>query len=83
MHGDDLVADRETDTGAAGLGAALVKFLLDQRDLVLRDAGAVVPDGDDDGDIGTADGRIDDLALAAVLGRVVQDVQDGVAKCWT
>ena len=56
MHGDDLVADRQTDAGATGLGAALVEFLFDQRQLVLGDAGAVVPDLDDDQLLRLSDG---------------------------
>ena len=34
VHGNDLVADRQTDAGAAGLGAALVKFLLDGLNII-------------------------------------------------
>ena len=47
VAGDDLIADRQADAAASGLGGALVEFLLHVGQLRLRDAGAVVPDADD------------------------------------
>ena len=48
MHLDDLVADREADAAAWLIGAALIEFLLDMRQVDRRDPRPVV--GDDDGD---------------------------------
>ena len=44
---DDLVAHRQADAAAPGLGGALVKLLLYIGQLRLRNAGAVVSDTDD------------------------------------
>ena len=43
---DDLIADGEADAGAPGLGGALVEFIFNVGQLVLRHAGAVIPDAD-------------------------------------
>lgn len=67
VHGDDLLAHGKADAAAAGFGAALVKFELDAGKLFFRDAGAVVPDADDDEAVFMRDGGVDALALAAVL----------------
>ena len=75
MHGDDLLAHGKADAAAAGFGAALVKFELDAGKLFFRDAGAVVPDADDDEAVFMRDGGVDALALAAVLGRIVENVE--------
>ena len=45
------------------------------RQLVLRNAGAKVPDADDDGAILQLHGRSNLLPLAAVLGSVIKNVQ--------
>ena len=80
MELHDLVAHRKTDAGAPGLGAALVKFLFDQRKLVLRDAGAMVPDADHNHIVLTGNAGLDPLAVLAVLGGIVQNVQEHLAQ---
>ena len=48
-------------------------------ELLLRDTGPIVPDGDDGGIPLPADRRIDALAGATVLGRVVQQIAEHLA----
>ena len=76
MHLHDLITDRKTDAGAPHAGAALVEFLFYQRKLVLGNAGAEVPDADDNLLTVKMDIRLNPLARPAVLGGVVQNVQE-------
>ena len=76
MEVDDLVAHRQADAAAPGLGGALVEFLLYEGQFLRRDAGAEVPDADHLIAALPGDGRHDALAASAVLGGVVQHVAE-------
>src|SRR5699024_9060056 len=66
----------QADAAAPGLGGALVELLLDEGQLRLGDAGAIVANGDDDAPLIPPDSGVDALPGAAVLGGVVQHVAE-------
>ena len=76
VHFHDLVAHRKANARAPDAGAALVEFFLHQRQLVLRNAGAKVPDIDDHIFAVVGHGCLNTLARAAMLGGVVQKIQE-------
>ena len=76
MAGDDLVAHGKADAAAARLGRALIELLLDVGQLRLGDAVAEVADADDVVFILLRHGDDDALAVAAVLGGVVEHVAE-------
>ena len=73
---DNLIAHRKADAAAAGLGAALIKLLLDKRKLRLRNTGAVVPDAQDIILPLPLHGGGDSLSGAAMLGRIIQHIAE-------
>gem|GEM_PF-6298323 len=75
VAGDDLVADGETDAGAAVLGAALVELLLYVGELRLRDAVSVVAHGDMHALGVGGQGHVDPLPLAAVGHGIVEQIE--------
>ena len=76
MTVDDLIADRQTDAAAPGLGRPLVEFLLYIGQLRLRNARAEVPDGDLVAAVRLPQVDGDAFARSAVLGGVVQQVAE-------
>ena len=75
MSGHDLVADGETDTVAAVLGAALVEFFLDVREFPLGDAVSVVAHGDVDAVALSGETDVDLLPVSTVGHGVIEQVQ--------
>ena len=79
MGGNNGTAQGQPKTQpAAAIAAGFAKGIKHIKQLVpafFRDAGAVVPDADDDEAVFMRDGGVDALALAAVLGRIVENVR--------
>ena len=46
VHLDDLVTDSKANAGAADTGTAFVEFLFHQRNFILRNSRAEIPDAD-------------------------------------
>ena len=80
VAGDDLLTHGQTDAAAPCGGAALIKLIFDVGQLVGGDAGAVVPDGDDNVAVIWVDGGVDALAGSTVLGGVVQEIAEDLAQ---
>ena len=75
MHLHDVAADGKADACAAALGAALIKLLLDEGELVRGDALAEIPDMDDTLAVVGGSRDLDPVAVGAVFPGVVDDVQ--------
>ena len=76
VAGDNLVAHRQSNAGPPRLGGPLIELVLHVGQLLSRDTGAVVPDGDNHLVLVPGDSGINALARAAVLGGVVQQVAE-------
>ena len=80
MAGDDLLAHRQADAGASGLGRSLIELVFDEGQLLLGHAGAIVPDAHHHLRPLLGHGHVDALARAAVLGGVVQQIAEHLAQ---
>ena len=76
MQADDLVTHGKTDAAAPGAGGPFIKLFLDMGQILGRDAGAIVPDGDDIVIALAVKPRFDPLAGAAMLGGIIQQIAE-------
>ena len=80
VTGDDLVADREADAGAAVLGAAFIEFFLYVGELCLGNSASVVPEEDLHISTVAFQTNIDDFTVATVNHRVIQQIQKNLLQ---